>query len=98
MADGQYYVEVHHLEGLAEIATRHEHGQLSDSEYVNLTSWHNVIVVCPYHHMLIHRHHPPIEFVRGELVFRTADGATAFPIVERVESHLEPLVGGGDEG
>lgn len=89
MADGRYYVEVHHLEGLAEVVARHENGQLSDSEYVNLTSWHNVVVVCPYHHMLIHHHDPPFEFVRDELAFSTADGGTVLKIVRRLEPHLE---------
>ena len=88
MADGRYYVEVHHLEGLAEVVARHEHGQLSDSEYANLTSWHNVVVVCPYHHMLIHHHRPRLEFVRDELAFRTADGRTALKIVRRLKPHL----------
>ncbi len=89
MADGRYYVEVHHLEGLAELLARYEHGQLSDSEYANLTSWHNVIVVYSYHHMLIHHHDPPFEFVRDEFAFRTADGGTALKIVRRLEPHLE---------
>ncbi|WP_419942953.1 winged helix-turn-helix domain-containing protein [Candidatus Palauibacter sp.] len=89
MADGRYYVEVHHLAGLAEVVARHEHGQLSDSEYANLTSWHNVVVVCPYHHMLIHHHDPPLEFGRDELAFRTGDGGTVLKIVRRLAPHLE---------
>lgn len=96
MADGRYYVEVHHLHGLAEVAARHEHGQLSDSEYANLTSWHNIVVVCPYHHMLIHHHDPPLEFVRNELAFRTADGGAALKIVRRLESHLEATATDGE--
>ncbi len=89
MTDGRYYVEVHHLEALAELVARYEHGQLSDSEYANLTSWHNIIVVCSYHHMLIHHHDPPFEFVRDEFAFRTADGGIALKIVRRLEPHLE---------
>ncbi|WP_419167692.1 winged helix-turn-helix domain-containing protein [Candidatus Palauibacter sp.] len=97
MADGRYYVEAHHLGGLAEVVARYEHGQLSDSEYANLTSWHNIVVVCPYHHMLIHHHDPTIEFVQEELVFRTADGTTELPIVRRLPSHLKPVDNNGED-
>lgn len=89
-AEGRSYVEAHHIEGLPEVAARAEHGQLDESEYVNLTSYHNVLVVCPYHHMLIHHHEPPLQFDEEHLVFRADDGSVEIPILVRHEPHLRP--------
>ncbi len=88
IGNGQYYVEAHHIEGLAEVSARAEHGQVDDSEYQNLTSYHNVVVVCPYHHRLLHHHHPPFEFDPEEMLFYD-DEATIVEIRVRHRPHLE---------
>lgn len=89
MVAGRRYVEVHHIEGLAEVALKAEHGQLDDSEYVNLTSYHNVIVVCPFHHRLVHHHELPFEFNRQSFSFVTSDRSLSVPVVVRHSPHLE---------
>jgi hypothetical protein len=88
--DGKWYVEVHHLAGLAEIAARAEHGEMPETEYQNLTSYHNVIVVCPYHHRLIHHHVPVVRFDRDTLKFVTEKGKTIAEVTLRRDPHLRP--------
>jgi hypothetical protein len=88
--DGSAYVEVHHLDGLAEIAARAEHGEMAETEYQNLTSYHNVIVVCPYHHRLIHHHVPVLIFDRRALRFVTDDGMATATVRLRHDPHLRP--------
>ncbi len=88
MGGGRRYVEVHHIEGLAEVLARAEHGQLEDSEYQNLTSYHNVLVVCPYHHRLLHHFEEPFTFDRRDMTFRADDGTT-LPVRVRHQPHLE---------
>lgn len=88
MANGRFYVEVHHILGLAEVAGRFEHGQMDDSEYINLTSYHNVLVLCPYHHRLVHHHDPPFEFDWDNLQF-AAGGEFVLPVINRHAPHLE---------
>ncbi len=90
MEDGRHYVEVHHIEGLAEVAARAEHGQVEDTEYQNLTSYHNVIVICPYHHRLLHHHVPSFVFDRDDMCFWVEDGSDLIPIAIRHEPHLAP--------
>ncbi len=89
MERGRRFVEAHHIQGLAEVAARAEHGQLDDSEYVNLTSYHNIVVVCPYHHGLLHHHHPPLSFDRAQLAFVTDDRSIEIRVVTRRSPHLE---------
>lgn len=84
------YVEVHHIEGLAEVAERAEHGQLNDSEYVNLTSYHNVIVVCAYHHRLLHHYQADFQFFPDDLCFLSADGDLILEVVHHSDGHLKP--------
>ena len=62
---------------------------MDDSEYVNLTSYHNIVVVCPYHHVLLHHHHPPLSFDRERLTFVTDDLSSEIPVVTRLIPHLE---------
>ena len=81
---GRYYVEVHHLKGLAEVGKRAILGQLDEDEYENLTSYHNVVVVCPYHHRLLHHRVPSFEFHPERLSFVDEDGE---------EMHLEKRKG-----
>ena len=88
MINGRHYVEVHHIDGLAEVAARAEHGQLDDSEYQNLTSYHNVIVVCAYHHRLLHHSRLAYEFDRESLCFIAEDGSDGLVLFVH-DPHLE---------
>lgn len=87
MKNGRNYVEVHHIMGLAEIVAAEGEGQLEESEYQNLTSYHNVIVVCPYHHILLHHRDPPLEFDSENFRFVADD--KVIPLVHRHPPHLE---------
>jgi hypothetical protein len=61
--NGKYYVEIHHLDGLAE-----NFSEETDCRHLNEVG--NLIVICAHHHTVIHRHHPKLIFDRSELAWK----------------------------
>jgi len=86
--DNRFYVEVHHLDGLAELADKAESGQLDDSVYAHVTSHHNLLVVCAHHHRLIHNHVPKLLFSRQDLRFVALNGGLQIQVCSRRGAHL----------
>jgi hypothetical protein len=86
--NNRFYVEVHHLEGLAELANKAEDGQLDDSAYADVTSHHNLIVVCAHHHRVIHNHLPQLVFSRETLRFESTAGDLQFGVRLHQGTHL----------
>ena len=70
---GRFYVEVHHVNGLAETVARQNNG-VSVGFRVNGIG--NLVVLCPHHHAMVHWHYPRFEFDRTEGAWQNAGGAT----------------------
>lgn len=79
MRSNRYYVEVHHIEGLAE--TRNADPANQDAGQYILDTFENVVVVCAYHHRLLHHYRSPIRFDGGSREFRAEDGSVALPLL-----------------
>ncbi len=82
----RYYVEVHHIQGLAEVnqATRSV-GPTQDASELLLDRAENIVVVCPHHHMVLHYAHGGVEFDRANQRFIGRDG-TILPLL--INEHL----------
>ncbi len=70
---GRYYVEVHHVKGLAEAYALQQGGLLVGMKVNGLG---NLTVLCPHHHATIHHHSPAYQFDRNNLLWRHAHGGT----------------------
>jgi len=84
MGGGRYYVEVHHLQGLAEAGSYPNDDQEASS--LDLDSFLNVIVLCPFHHRLLHFYRSPITFDRKSCGFRSKDGSLTIQVA--TDKHL----------
>ena len=84
--DGRFYVEVHHLTGFAEIAPGAETEPPSQDEAdLQIDRASNIVIVCPFHHMLLHHGDGGYTFDVARKVFTTASG-TILPL--SVNYHL----------
>lgn len=70
---GRFYVEVHHVKGLAESYALQQGGLLVGMKVNGLG---NLTVLCPHHHATIHHHSPAYQFDRNNLLWRHAHGGT----------------------
>ena len=68
---GRYYVEVHHVKGLAEAYTLQQDGLLVG---MRVNGLENLTVLCPHHHATIHHYSPAYQFDRNNLLWRHAQG------------------------
>lgn len=84
MGGGKFYVEVHHIQGISEARRASVDDQ--DSGAYTIDSADNVIVVCPYHHKLLHHYHSPIRYDADKQLFRSEDGSLELPL--RLNKHL----------
>ena len=68
---GCYYVEVHHVDVLAD-----SFESLSEDNWdgFKVNGVENLVVLCPYHHAVIHRHYPTYKFDRSGLLWRNDQG------------------------
>lgn len=79
------YVEVHHIKGLAESFN------INDEIENYLDSYKNAIVVCCYHHKLLHLHHggfKKLKLIDGKLCFESERGDTLEVVTNY---HLEEI-------
>lgn len=75
MADGTQYVEVHHIQGLAEADPEGSNGAVSQQgAALSLDHYKNLIVVCPFHHAMLHHDHRKFEFDDKKRLFIADDG------------------------
>ena len=76
MGGGRYYCKVHHIAGFAEIDTVVAGATITyERALLDIDDAANVIVVCPYHHVLIHHRFGGFEFDREHLRFIAPDGS-----------------------
>ena len=64
---GRFYVEVHHVKGLAEAYALQQGGTLVGMKVNGLE---NLTVLCPHHHATVHHHSPAYQFDRDHLIWR----------------------------
>lgn len=85
MGSGKYYVEIHHVRGLAETEKpRPNSPQMEDRQEANdycLDSYENIVVLCPYHHRLLHYYRGGFEFDRARKKFIAKDGSQELDLV-----------------
>ena len=85
MGGGQYYVEIHHILGLAEtersgrVHPHEDHRQ--DARHYQLDSFTNIVVVCAYHHKLLHYYYSGFVFERRTKRFAARDGSLTLELV-----------------
>ena len=68
---GRFYVEVHHVKGLAEAYTLQRGGLLVG---MRVNGLENLTVLCPHHHSVVHHHFPVYQFDRNDLLWRHPNG------------------------
>ncbi len=68
---GRFYVEVHHVKGLAESYALQQGGLLVGMKVNGLG---NLTVLCPHHHATVHHHSPAYQFDREKLRWRNSSG------------------------
>ncbi len=68
---GRYYVEVHHVKGLAEAYALQQDGLLVG---MRVNGLQNLTVLCPHHHATIHHYSPTYQFDRNNLLWKHAHG------------------------
>lgn len=77
----RYYVEVHHIEGFAEVDTkRGAIGSTQDNSDLLLDRADNIVVVCPHHHMVLHYGHGGMIYDSTSQTFVGGDG-TVLPLL-----------------
>jgi predicted HNH restriction endonuclease len=67
----RYYVEVHHIKGLAESYALREQGLLVGFRVNGLG---NLVVLCAHHHALVHHLRPVLHFDRANLFWHNQNG------------------------
>ncbi len=87
MKDQTNYVEVHQVAGKGE-AIRLATEDQGSGEYV-VDDPGDVVVVCPYHHKLLHHYKSRIRFDRKQREFRSEDGSLTLPL--RLDKHLQQM-------
>jgi len=68
---GRFYVEVHHVKGLAEAYALQKDGLLVG---MRVNGLENLTVLCPHHHATVHHYSPAYQFDRSNLLWRHAQG------------------------
>ncbi|GEM_PF-4605631 len=90
MGDGRYYVEIHHIKKLAETEALRADSSIvedrQDARHFSLDRYDNVVVLCPFHHRLVHYYRSPITFDRARGRFCADDGSLTLHLV--VDDHL----------
>ena len=81
------YVEVHQVAGRAEAINLATEDQAS-GDYV-LDDPEEVVVVCPYHHKLLHHYKSRIRFDRQKRAFRAQDDSLTIPL--KLDKHLQHI-------
>jgi len=72
----RYYVEVHHIKGFAEVDPHSgKIGPTQETSDILLDKAGNIVVVCPYHHMVLHYSHGGFKFDQANGRFIGKDGA-----------------------
>jgi hypothetical protein len=84
MANGLKYVEVHHIKGFSE-ATNFVSDNQNDATFI-IDHYKNAIVLCVYHHKLLHNHHSKMTLDDTALSFKALDGSLIVPII--LDKHL----------
>lgn len=82
---GRFYVEVHHVNGLAESYALQQSGLRVG---LRVNGLENLIVLCPHHHATLHHHWPRYEFDRDNLLWRHTQGGI-LPIRNIEASHKQ---------
>lgn len=87
--NGRYYVEVHHVKGLAEAYALQQGGTLVGMKVNGLE---NLTVLCPHHHATVHHYSPTYQFDRDKLLWRHAGGGI-LPIKHITNEHAQLIQG-----
>jgi hypothetical protein len=71
-----FYVEVHHIKPVSEVLDMVEAGEIQEDFEIDDPK--NLVVVCPNHHQMLHRHFPPfkqeiVKFDKGRIGLETID-------------------------
>ena len=81
MGGGRYYVEVHHIEGYSEISeTQGSASTTQEDSELLIDRAENIVVLCPYHHALLHHDTREFTFVVDRLAFVGKD-ETELPLM-----------------
>jgi 5-methylcytosine-specific restriction enzyme A len=85
MKNGKKYVEVHHIEGFAEVLNKN----MDDQEKGDFVVDHinNVICVCVAHHKLLHHYKSPLYFDATKQAFVAEDGSLELPLYKKHKWH-----------
>ena len=87
---GRYYVEVHHVKGLAEAYALQQNGTLVG---LKVNGLENLTILCPHHHAMVHHYAPTYQFDRPNLRWKNAGGS--FLEIQRVSNEHAHLLRGG---
>ena len=84
MHGGHRYVEVHHIKGFAE-AVNHTGDDQDSGDYV-VDDASNLVVLCCYHHKVLHHDRLDFRWHTGSRAFVSADGSRSLPL--KINKHL----------
>jgi hypothetical protein len=84
MGDGRFYCEVHHIDGFSEV-DEHLPGEINSQEtaLLNVDRAENLIVVCAYHHMLLHHRFGGFAYDRAKKEFHAPDSTRTGLVMNR---------------
>jgi len=82
--DGNNYVEVHHIKGFNEVSNVEGVDQ-EKGDYV-VDNFKNAIIVCVYHHKLLHKHKDEYSYDANHRCFVSKDKSSKIPVI--LNKHL----------
>lgn len=84
MENGRNYVEVHHIEGFAEVL-----GDVTEQDLGDFVvdSYNNAICCCAHHHRVLHHYRSKMKFDKTNMSFIAEDGSLTLPIYTRHNWH-----------
>ena len=84
MKNGSNYVEIHHIKGFNEVSNIEGVDQ-EKADYI-IDNFKNTIIVCVYHHKLLHKHKNEFSYDAIQRSFISKDKSIEIPLV--LNKHL----------